>query len=136
MESKQSAKKLNKEKKSKENLTAKKDLPTTSTTNLQSTKEQKSTNTAQSNLLSSSYNVLLFPITTEKVISNIETLNQLVFAVKLNSTKKQIKEEFERLFRVKVKKVNTKISPKGIKYAYIKLKEGRADDIAMQLKMI
>ncbi|MEM4137647.1 MAG: 50S ribosomal protein L23 [Candidatus Anstonellaceae archaeon] len=135
MESKQSAKKLNKEKKSKD-LTGKKDLPTTSTTNLQSTKEQKSTNTAQSNLLSSSYNVLLFPITTEKVISNIETLNQLVFAVKLNSTKKQIKEEFERLFRVKVKKVNTKISPKGIKYAYIKLKEGRADDIAMQLKMI
>ncbi|MCX8163479.1 MAG: 50S ribosomal protein L23 [Candidatus Micrarchaeota archaeon] len=83
-----------------------------------------------------SFDVLLYPITTEKVISTIESLNQLVFAVKLNSTKKQIKEEFERLFNLKVKKVNTKISPKGVKYAYIKLKEGKADDIAMQLKMI
>jgi large subunit ribosomal protein L23 len=80
--------------------------------------------------------VLLYPVSTEKAINSIESQNQIVFAVKLNATKKQIKEEFEKLFNVKVKKINTKISMKGVKHAYIKLKEGKADEIAMQLKMI
>jgi large subunit ribosomal protein L23 len=80
--------------------------------------------------------VLLYPVSTEKAINSIESQNQIVFAVKLKATKKQIKEEFEKLFNVKVKKINTKISMKGVKHAYIKLKEGKADEIAMQLKMI
>jgi len=80
--------------------------------------------------------ILLYPISTEKAIKSIETQNQIMFAVRLNATKKQIKEEFEKLFNVKVRKINTKISAKGIKHAYIKIKEGKADEIAMQLKMI
>lgn len=80
--------------------------------------------------------VLLYPITTEKIINLIESQNQLVFATKIWATKKQIKEEFEKQFKVKVKKINTKISQKGVKHAYIKLKEGKADDIAAQLKII
>lgn len=80
--------------------------------------------------------VLLYPITTEKAISMIEFSNQLTFAVRLDSTKSQIKNEVEKLFKVKVGRVNTKITPKGKKHAYIKLKEGKADDIAAQLKIV
>ena len=80
--------------------------------------------------------ILLYPITTEKAIAMIEFSNQLVFVVNPKATKGQIKEETERLFGVKVARVNTKISVKGLKHAYIKLKEGKADDIAAQLKIV
>jgi len=80
--------------------------------------------------------VLLYPITTEKAIGMIELENKLLFVVEKDATKPEIKEEVERLFKVKVGAVNTKISPKGIKHAYIRLKEGKADDIASQLKIV
>lgn len=80
--------------------------------------------------------VLLYPITTEKAIGMIEMENKLLFVVEKDATKQQIKEEVERLFKVKAGKINTKISPKGIKHAYIRLKEGKADDIASQLKIV
>jgi large subunit ribosomal protein L23 len=76
-------------------------------------------------------NILLYPITTEKAIGMIELENKLLFVVDKRATK-----EVERLFKVKVGSVNTKITPKGIKHAYIRLKEGKADDIAAQLKII
>ncbi|MFN3909979.1 MAG: 50S ribosomal protein L23 [Candidatus Anstonellaceae archaeon] len=117
-----------------------KEIEISQTKKPQSKKEKNQKNSSEVSQSSSSSqdidSVLLYPITTEKVINSIESQNQLVFATKLSATKKQIKEEFERQFKVKVKKVNTKISPKGIKHAYIKLKEGKADDIAAQLKMI
>lgn len=80
--------------------------------------------------------VLRYPITTEKAIGMIELENKLVFVVEPNATKGQIKAEIERLFKVKVGHVNTKITPSGIKHAYIRLKEGKADDIATQLKIV
>ena len=80
--------------------------------------------------------ILLYPITTEKAISMIEFSNQLTFVVNIKSTKPQIKQEVEALFKVKVGRINTKITPKGKKHAYIKLKEGKADDIASQLKIV
>lgn len=80
--------------------------------------------------------VLLYPITTEKAITMIELENKLVFVVDARATKPQIKTEMERLFKVKVGSVNTKINTQGIKTAYIKLKEGKADDIATQLKIV
>jgi large subunit ribosomal protein L23 len=80
--------------------------------------------------------ILLYPITTEKAISMIEFENRLVFVVNKRANKQQIKEEVEKLFKVKVGKVNTKITPKGLKQAYIKLSQGKADDIAAQLKIV
>lgn len=80
--------------------------------------------------------ILQYPITTEKAISMIEFENRLVFVVNKLADKEQIKNEVERLFKVKVAKVNTKITPKGLKQAYVKLKEGKADDIAAQLKIV
>lgn len=80
--------------------------------------------------------VLLYPITTEKAIGMIELQNKLVFVVKMEATKSQVKEEMERLFAVKVASVNTKITPQGVKHAYVKLKEGKADEIATKLKIV
>lgn len=80
--------------------------------------------------------VLMHPVTTEKAIGMIELENKLLFAVQTTATKPQIKNEIEKMFKVKVASVNTKIKPNGQKQAYIKLKEGKADDIAAQLKII
>lgn len=81
-------------------------------------------------------NILLYPITTEKAIASIEFANQLTFVVNKDATKGEIKQEVEKLFSVKVARVNTKITLHGKKHAYIKLKEGKADDIAAALKII
>jgi ribosomal protein L23 len=111
-------------------------LASTNPANPTSPTSTTSANQSQESTKSLSFNVLLYPITTEKAINAIEKLNQLTFVVKMDATKKQIKEEFEKLFNVKVKSVNTKISFDGKKHAYIRLKEGKADDIALQLKII
>jgi large subunit ribosomal protein L23 len=80
--------------------------------------------------------VLLYPITTEKAIGMIELQNKMVFVVKIDADKGQIKKEMEQLFNVKVASVNTKITPNGVKHAYIKLREGKADEIATKLKIV
>lgn len=81
--------------------------------------------------------IILSPIKTEKAISKIEYENTLSFVVDMDSTKKQISDEVEGLFKVKVESVRTAISAKGKKHAYVRLrKEFKADDVATKLKMI
>ncbi len=80
--------------------------------------------------------VLLYPVTTEKAIGMIELQNKIMFVVRKDATKAQVKKEMEKSFKVKVGSVNTKITPAGLKHAYIKLKEGKAADIATQLKIV
>lgn len=83
------------------------------------------------------YKILRYPYLTEKSISLVEKENKIVFIVDRRATKKQIKEAFEKLFEVKVEKVNTEITLKGEKKAYIKLKpEYKAIDVAMKLGMV
>ena len=52
------------------------------------------------------YDVVLAPVITEKATMASEH-NQVIFRVRLNATKPQIKEAVERLFNVKVTAVNT-----------------------------
>jgi len=81
--------------------------------------------------------ILIAPIKTEKSIAKIEIENSLRFIVENNATKKQIKDEVEKTFNVKVVSVNTVITPKGGKHAVVRLaKEFKADDVAAKLKMI
>ena len=54
------------------------------------------------------YDVLVAPIITEKATTASEH-NKVVFKVARNATKLQIKEAVEKLFDVKVKRVNTLI---------------------------
>lgn len=83
------------------------------------------------------YTILLYPLRTEKAMNLIEKENKIVFIVDRRANKRQIKEAFEKLFNVKVAKVNTLIDPKGRKKAYIKLEpEFSASELASKLKLI
>jgi len=82
-------------------------------------------------------NILKYPLSTEKSIRLMESENKLVFAVDRKTTKKQIKEAMETMFKVKVEKVNVMLSPKGVKKAYIKLNpEFPAIDVATKLGLM
>ena len=67
------------------------------------------------------FDVVDHPLSTESAIKTIEDNNTLVFIVKKKTNKTQIKEAVESLYRIKIKKVNTLITPKGHKKAYVKL---------------
>ncbi len=60
-------------------------------------------------------------LVTEKSTAELEK-NILTAIVDIRARKPDIKKEIERLFNVEVEKVNTLITPKGEKKAYIKLK--------------
>lgn len=84
--------------------------------------------------MSSYYKYFKRPVITENTFSIIEEENKLVFIVDRNANKLMIKEAFEKLFKVKVDKVNSLITPRGEKKAFIKLSpEFSASDIAIDL---
>jgi len=60
-------------------------------------------------------------LVTEKSVAELEK-NVLTAVVDVRAKKKDIQREIERLFNVEVEKVNTLITPRGEKKAYIKLK--------------
>ncbi|MEW6063200.1 MAG: 50S ribosomal protein L23 [Nanoarchaeota archaeon] len=79
-------------------------------------------------------NILKYPLSTEKAVRLMESENELLFVVDRKANKIEIKKHFEKLFKVKVLKVNTFIDGKGRKRAYIKLaREYPAIDIMTQL---
>jgi large subunit ribosomal protein L23 len=80
--------------------------------------------------------ILTKPITTEKAIKALELENKLFFIVDGRATKKQIQEEIENQFKVKVEKINTQIRLNK-KIAIIKLnKNSKSSDIASKLGLI
>ncbi|MFX0104017.1 MAG: 50S ribosomal protein L23 [Candidatus Hodarchaeota archaeon] len=80
------------------------------------------------------YKVIKKPLITEKTFDLIEKENKLVFMVNRTANKSQIKRAIERIHNVKVIKVNTMITPKGEKKAFIKLHpDYSAQDIAIDL---
>lgn len=81
--------------------------------------------------------VLKYPLSTEKGIRLMESENKLIFVVDRRATKQEIKKSFEEMFKARVVGVNTYLSSKGLKRAYIKLaKETPAIEIATQLGMM
>ena len=80
--------------------------------------------------------ILLHPVGTEKAVRLLDQ-NKIVFAVDRRATKKQIKEAFQVQFDVSVESVNTMISTKSKKKAYIKLsKDSNAMDVATNLGLL
>src|SRR5919107_3434414 len=91
------------------------------------------------------YDVIVSPVITEKATALSEQ-NKVVFRVKPDATKPQIKEAVEKLFEVKVKSVNTLVT-KGkvkmfrgkrgqrsdVKKAVVTLQEGHSIDITTGL---
>lgn len=79
------------------------------------------------------YDIILHPYVTEKTMRMIEENNALQFVVRMDANKKMIKEAVEKIFNVKVEKVNTRITKKG-KIAVVKLApEYKAEDIGMRI---
>ncbi len=77
--------------------------------------------------------VIIKPYVTEKALLMIEKENKLTFVVRRSSTKTQIKHAVEKLFDVKVEKVNTYITRFG-KKAIVKLtEEYSAEEVGMRM---
>jgi large subunit ribosomal protein L23 len=82
-------------------------------------------------------NIIKKPVATEKCIRQIEFDNRLVFVVDKKASKQEIKEAVEKMFKVKVIKVNVQNSIKGEKKAYVKLSPANpASDVSADLGLI
>jgi len=80
------------------------------------------------------YTIIKRPSITEKTFDLIEKENKLVFIVNRTANKNQIRKAVEKIHNVKVIKVNTLISSKGEKKAFVKLHpDYSAQDIAIDL---
>lgn len=83
------------------------------------------------------YRIIKFPLSTEKSIQQIEFDNKLSFVVDSKATKDEVKKAVERLFKVKVAKINLQNSFRGEKRAYVRLSRGSsASDLSADLGLI
>lgn len=83
------------------------------------------------------WDIIEYPLLTEKAIGLVETQNKLVFVVRRKANKKQIARAVEEAFGVKVASVQTLIDQKGRKRAFVKLtKDFSAADVATKLGML
>ena len=91
------------------------------------------------------YDVILSPVITEKS-TNASEYNKIVFKVRTDATKPQIKDAVEKLFDVKVKSVNTLVrkgkvkafkntigTQSNTKRAIVTLEEGHRIDVTTGL---
>ncbi|MEM1944603.1 MAG: 50S ribosomal protein L23 [Nitrososphaerota archaeon] len=73
-------------------------------------------------------------VTTEEAVSLIEKENKLVFIVDIKADKEMVRRAVENLYEVKVRKVNTVITPRGEKKAFVTLApEFKASGLAVKL---
>ena len=92
------------------------------------------------------FNIIQKPISTEKS-TNLNQFNQYSFVVSKNSKSSEIKEAIQRIFKVKVVKVNTSIMKgklksfkgsigykKDFKKAIVTLAEGNTIDSSLEIK--
>jgi large subunit ribosomal protein L23 len=80
--------------------------------------------------------ILLHPVGTEKAIRLLDQ-NKIVFIVDRRVNKNEVKQAFEILFKAKVERINTEITTRGVKKAYIKLKpESSAVEVATNLGLL
>lgn len=81
--------------------------------------------------------VVLYPIMTESTTRQIEEENRLVFIVNIRASKVDVKRAVEELYEVEVSKVNTLITPRGRKKAFVKLgPDYKAADVAIKLGIL
>ena len=81
-----------------------------------------------------SYSIIIKPHVTEKTMNLIDENNEIAFVVRRRANKMQIKRAFVDLYEEEVERVNTHITPKGEKVAYIKLvEEEMAEELAVRI---
>jgi len=92
--------------------------------------------------MSNAYDIIIRPVMTEKTTGIMEDGNKVVFRVKREASKPQIRAAVEKLFGVRVRKVNTMIMPghekrfgrhigrtRSFKKAIVTLREGETLDL-------
>lgn len=80
------------------------------------------------------YDIVYYPLITEKTVSMMERENKLVFIVSRKAKKVDIKDAIEKLYEVEVEKVAVLIQPDGKKRAHVKLREEYlADEVATKM---
>lgn len=83
------------------------------------------------------YSIIKYPLTTEKSVKFVEQENKLTFIVDKKSNKLEIMNAIEKMFKVKVIKINTTILTDGTKKAYVKLaKESNARDVITKMGLM
>ena len=83
------------------------------------------------------YTLITHPVSSEKSMRLMQQENKLVFKVALHATKAAIKQAIEEHLKVNVMNVNTMITSRGQKKAYVTLsKDNPAIDVATQLGMM
>lgn len=83
------------------------------------------------------YDVVRYPVSTEKSIGMIKENNSLIFVVDKKSNKQEIKKAIEEMFKAKVKSVSTSNNIDGRKLAYVKFSETTpAIDVATRLGIL
>jgi len=84
-----------------------------------------------------SYKVIKYPMMTERSVNMIENENKLIFIVDRRANKHDIAAAVKELYEVEAETVNTLITRKGEKKAFIKLKdEYDASDVAIRLGIL
>ena len=83
------------------------------------------------------YEIIRYPLMTEKVMKGVEEENKVSFVVSRNATKKDIGRALKELYGVEIVKINTLITLTGKKKAVVRLKEeGAAESLATKLGML
>jgi large subunit ribosomal protein L23Ae len=83
------------------------------------------------------HSIIKYPLTTESSMKLIEDSNTLVFIVDIKANKRQIKAAVRDLYSIECEKVNTLITPRGLKKSYVRLsKDYDALDVANRVGVI
>ncbi|KAI6191446.1 50S ribosomal protein L23 [Aphelenchoides bicaudatus] len=83
------------------------------------------------------FGIVKRPLTTESAMKNIEDNNTLVFIVDVKANKPQIKSAVRKLYNIEAQKVNTLITPKHTKKAFVRLSaDFDALDVANRIGII
>eukprot|EP01133_Synstelium_polycarpum_P006392 gene6392-7413_t len=83
------------------------------------------------------FRVLKAPLTTESATKKIESCNTITFMVDMFSNKYQIAQAVKKMYDVKIKRVNTMITPRGEKKAFVTLDPSfDAADVANKIGLI
>ena len=93
--------------------------------------------TRQGELGLDKHSIIKYPLTTESSMKLIEDSNTLVFIVDIKANKRQIKAAVRDLYNIECEKVNTLITPRGLKKSYVRLsKDYDALDVANRVGVI
>lgn len=81
--------------------------------------------------------IVKYPLLSEDAVNLLESENKITFIVNINSDKHDIKRAIQELYEVKVRDVNTLITPEGEKKAFVKLTPSfKASDLAVRLGIL